>query len=153
MRLTIALLLALITLPLAAQSITPQQNAKIKHLERKLMAPCCYTQTISEHMSREAEQMREEVTQMVLAGKSEQEIIDYYKAKYGDIILVVPDGNSGIVLFTAPYLFLILGAIALVLLLRLAIRRRKAALQPITLHALDPQWLAMRDRIRAEIGE
>ena len=63
------LLLASILTPTADQART------IVKLEDKLMAPCCYSQTIRVHMSMEAEQMREEVTDMVLAGKSAQDII------------------------------------------------------------------------------
>lgn len=46
--------------------------------------------------------MREEVTDMVLAGKTEQNIIRYYKAKYGETILVVPDGEAGQFAFGVP---------------------------------------------------
>ena len=81
---------------------TPDQTRTIVKLEDKLMAPCCYSQTIRVHMSMEAEQMREEVTDMVLAGKSEQDIIKYYKAKYGETILVVPDGKAGQIAYGVP---------------------------------------------------
>lgn len=81
---------------------TPDQARTIVKLEDKLMAPCCYSQTIRVHMSMEAEQMREEVTDMVLAGKSEQDIIKYYKAKYGETILVVPDGKTGQIAYGVP---------------------------------------------------
>jgi cytochrome c-type biogenesis protein CcmH len=90
------LLLASILTPTADQART------IVKLEDKLMAPCCYSQTIRVHMSMEAEQMREEVTDMVLAGKSEQDIIKYYKAKYGETILVVPDGKAGQIAYGVP---------------------------------------------------
>ncbi|WP_420237688.1 cytochrome c-type biogenesis protein [Telmatobacter bradus] len=90
------LLLASILTPTADQART------IVKLEDKLMAPCCYSQTIRVHMSMEAEQMREEVTDMVLAGKSAQDIIKYYKAKYGETILVVPDGKAGQIAYGVP---------------------------------------------------
>ena len=86
----------LITIILIAGALTPtpEQAKTIVKLEDKLMAPCCYSQTIRVHMSAEAKQMREEVTYMVIAGKCEQGIIKYYKAKYGETILVVPDGGA-----------------------------------------------------------
>lgn len=85
-----------------AATPTPQQVRLIHKLEDRLMAPCCYSQTIDVHMSAEAEQMREEVTSMVLAGQSEQQIVQYYKAKYGETILVVPDGAAGKFTYTVP---------------------------------------------------
>ena len=81
---------------------TPEQAKTIVKLEDRLMAPCCYSQTIRVHMSAEAEQMREEVTAMVTAGKSERDIIKYYKAKYGETILVVPDGEAGQIAVGVP---------------------------------------------------
>jgi cytochrome c-type biogenesis protein CcmH len=86
----------------SALTPTPNQQKTIVKLENRLMAPCCYSQTIREHMSAEAEQMREEVVDMVVAGKSKQEIIKYYKTKYGETILVVPDAGSGQIAFGVP---------------------------------------------------
>jgi cytochrome c-type biogenesis protein CcmH len=153
MRLTLALLLAFTTLPLSAQTITPQQIAKIKHLEDKLMAPCCFSQTIREHMSQEAAQMREEVVQMVLAGKSDKEITDYYREKYGEVILAVPDGTSGVIAYTAPFATLLIAGIALFYFLKFAIKRRTAVLLASAAQPQDALSLVMRERIRMEIGE
>ncbi len=97
MRLTIGLMFALSVI-----AITPGQAAEIKRLEDELMAPCCYTQTIREHMSEVAEQMREEVTEFVLEGRPEREILRYYKTRYGEAILAVPDGLAGQVVFAVP---------------------------------------------------
>jgi len=36
-------------------SPTPDQNLRIRKLEGSLMAPCCYSQTIDEHVSMEGE--------------------------------------------------------------------------------------------------
>ena len=94
--------------------LTPGQLKKVERLEKKLMAPCCYSQTIYDHMSNEAAQMRDEVMAMVEAGKSEQEIITYYRMKYGETILAVPDGRAGEVAYAVPV------SIALVALLALA---------------------------------
>jgi cytochrome c-type biogenesis protein CcmH len=153
MRALIFLLLSLFTLPIAAQQITPEQHALIYKLEGRLMAPCCYSQTIREHMSQEAAQMRQEVTAMVIAGKSEQEIVDYYKTEYGDTILVVPDGNSGIVLFTTPFALLILSGLTLILLLRVAIKRNHQIPKALPVENFNPEWVTLRNRIRSEIGD
>lgn len=98
-------------------SPTPEQQELIRKLEHKLMAPCCYSQTIDVHMSQQAFDMRAEVESMVAAGKSEGEIIRYYKARYGETILVVPDGLSGFLAYAVPLLvtFLCVGFFGLVL--------------------------------------
>jgi cytochrome c-type biogenesis protein CcmH len=89
---------------------TPEQAKTITKLEDRLMAPCCYSQTIRVHMSTEAAQMRDEVTSMVLAGKSETEIVNYYRAKYGETILVVPDGMAGRFVYGTPICVFVLAS-------------------------------------------
>ena len=86
----VSLILALTLVNMASLSIA--QTAQIQKVEKRLLAPCCYTQSIAEHGSDIAVQMRGEVTEMVADGKSEKEIVDHYKNIYGDGILIVPDG-------------------------------------------------------------
>jgi len=132
---------------------TPDQTKAIGRLEDKLMAPCCYSQTIRVHMSAEAEQMREEVTGMVLAGQSEQEIIQYYKAKYGETILVVPDGMAGHLVFGIP----ISVALSAFGLLAFGIRRtvRRRTVQASATRTIDAGTVSpgLIHRIRRELGE
>ncbi len=134
-------------------SLTPTQIATIHRLEDRLMAPCCYTQTIREHQSEVAEQMREEVTQMVSDGKSEKEIIAYYKTKYGETILVTPDGAAGKIIVAVPAVALVLGLFLVGMVLRPAIHPRAMATAPTlppAVAAVDAQRV---ERIRRELGD
>jgi cytochrome c-type biogenesis protein CcmH/NrfF len=83
-------------------SPTPDQDRRIKKLEDSLMAPCCYSQTIRDHMSMEAAQMRDEVSNMALSGKSDKDILNYYVREYGQTILVVPNGVAGVIAVAIP---------------------------------------------------
>jgi cytochrome c-type biogenesis protein CcmH/NrfF len=65
------LLLATTVIPPTPSS---HQSERIVHLEDSLLAPCCYTQPVSKHMSDIAFDMRKEIGEMVLAGKSDGEI-------------------------------------------------------------------------------
>src|SRR5579871_205126 len=96
---TLVILLMLVTAPV---SLTDAQSIHVQNVEKKLLAPCCYTQSIAEHGSDVAVRMRAEVTQMVADGKSEDEIIGHYRAVYGDRVLIIPDGFAGKILFTLP---------------------------------------------------
>lgn len=133
--------------------ITPALEARIKRLENRLMAPCCYTQTIREHQSQEAEEMREEVTAMVFAGKSEQEIISYYRSKYGETILVVPDGMSGRLLTFTPILIFVASTGLLFVYFRRSARPRPAATDPAQPEESSLEFQRFRETIRAESGE
>ena len=138
---------------------TQEQRDLLTHVERLLMAPCCYTQTIDVHMSEIAETMRREVTQMVRQGQTGAQIFDHYKAIYGEQILAVPDGRLGTTAFAVPPTIgaLATGALAYVLY---RFHARKSAL----MRASDGNTLsicsdgmctpeeaeALRNRIRAE---
>ena len=123
----LVLVLALAATPAA---LTPQQDAAIRRVEDRLLAPCCYSQSVAEHMSPVAEQMREEITQMVASGESETAILDHYKALYGERILIIPGGGTGRVLFALPAAGVVLGSAMLFLFLRNAVKPRSNANVP-----------------------
>ena len=137
---------------LIAGPLTPAQTKTVQRLEGKLMAPCCYSQTIDVHMSQEAVDMREEVTEMVAAGRSEADIIRYYKTKYGETILVVPDGTTGLVAYTVPIFVTVLGVVGLGFLLR-RMQHSAGALVAAQTVDLPQQNLEMIRRIRDELGD
>jgi cytochrome c-type biogenesis protein CcmH len=93
--------------------------ALVRDIEDQLIAPCCWTQPISEHDSAIAEQMRGEVQQMVAAGMSRDAILDRYVSQYGERILVTPraEGFNRLV-YILPWLALFLGAAVLLVLLK-----------------------------------
>lgn len=147
MILTAALLLAS-----SASHLTSDQSKVVKKLENELMAPCCYSQTIAVHMSYEAAQMRDEVTQMVAQGLGEKEIVDHYRTKYGETILVVPDGKVGQILSLTPWIVFLLSPGLIVYLIRRW--KDRAVFQPSTpapREPLGPTWSAIRDRIRYDV--
>jgi len=146
---TLVILLMLVTAPV---SLTDAQSIHVQNVEKKLLAPCCYTQSIAEHGSDVAVRMRAEVTQMVADGKSEDEIIGHYRAVYGDRVLIVPDGFAGKILFTLPIAASLFACLALFLCLRrmLGSRTSRPATLVQTPHALGSD---VRERIRRELGD
>jgi len=93
--------------------------AKAREIEDNLIAPCCWSQTVSQHYSEVSEQIRKEVRAMVEAGKSRDEILDYYVAKYGERILAAPRARGfNVLAYVLPWAALVLGAWLLILLLK-----------------------------------
>jgi cytochrome c-type biogenesis protein CcmH len=137
----------------SAIHLTPQQTTEVNRLEESLLAPCCYSQSISRHMSPEAEQMRHEVTEMVASGRSANEILEHYKALYGERILIVPDGKTGKVLFSLPVVAFLACSGMLFWFLR---RMRKAKADS---HSEEewrqryPNLAAIREQIERETGD
>jgi cytochrome c-type biogenesis protein CcmH len=128
-------------------SLTPQQKAEVKRVEESLLAPCCYSQSIAQHMSAEAEQMRQEVVEMVAAGKSDHEILEHYKAAYGERILIVPDGSTGQVLFALPVIEFMVCSAILLFFLRRMLKARNAS----CCRAAGKERSIAREALRKEI--
>ena len=147
----ISMILAMILV--SPLSLTTTQTAEIQKVEKRLLAPCCYTQSIAEHGSDIAVQMRNKVTEMVANGKSEEEIIDHYRSIYGDRILIVPAGLTGKILFGLPVAISVLVCLVLFMCFRNMLRsgRHKQARDapPSRLVLSD----ALKEQIERELGD
>jgi cytochrome c-type biogenesis protein CcmH len=62
-------------------------------LEGRIIAPCCWTQTIDIHGSEIATELRHEIRQRLKAGESQEAIEKDLVLRYGDRILAVPPDN------------------------------------------------------------
>jgi len=89
----VMLFLANASLP---DKLTPEQKNLQADLEGSLIAPCCWTQTVDKHDSQAAEDVREQITELILQGKNKQEILDYFVAQpqYGERILATPSQKT-----------------------------------------------------------
>jgi cytochrome c-type biogenesis protein CcmH len=137
----------------ALPPLTHAQEALIRKIEGRLMTPCCYTQTIRDHDSQVAVEMRDEVTAFVASGKSEQEIITYYRTKYGETILVVPDGLTGQLLTTTPLLLFVASASLLVVFIRKAVSTKGRLIALSAPVGVAAERADLKQRIRAELGD
>ncbi len=120
----IAILALLIVVAAPAQSTS--QKDRIYNLEDHLVAPCCWSETVAEHRSEIALQMRGEIEQMVAAGRTDREILDHYKAQYGMRILTEPEGTRFWVMNIVPVVMLILGAFVAIFTLRRWLKHQPA---------------------------
>jgi cytochrome c-type biogenesis protein CcmH len=108
-----------------------QISDKAREIEDNLIAPCCWSQPVSQHYSEVAEQIRKEVREMVAAGKSRDEIMNFYVAKYGERILATPRPKGfNTLVYILPWAALILGAWLLIILLKKLRTRRPLAPAP-----------------------
>ena len=83
---------AFAVLPFLAHGGVPQeQRTRIQHLEKAVLAPCCYTETVGQHQSEIAVKMRVEIAKWVEQGRTDDEILDTYAKRYGAQVLVDPN--------------------------------------------------------------
>lgn len=85
--------LALVALPLAACAPTPPA-ANARAIEGRLLAPCCWTQTLDTHESELATALREEIGTRVARGERADAIEDALAERYGERIRAVPRGRD-----------------------------------------------------------
>jgi len=96
-----------------------QDAEKAREIENNLIAPCCWSQPVSQHYSAEAEKIRNEISAMVAAGKSREEILDHFVSQYGERILATPRPKGfNILVYILPGGALIAGTCLLLIVLR-----------------------------------
>lgn len=126
----VLLLLAAVVAGLAAGGGAP--GDRTYELESRLRCPVCKTVSIAESLSDTAAAMRATVEQQIAAGRSDEEIIEYFTGRYGEWVLMDPPvrGNM-LALWLVPLLALLAGAAAI------AGRRGRPAAAPPDLSAED----------------
>ena len=121
------LLLSLALAPALSADLNPEQQAAYDRLTHQLVAPCCWTEAAATHRSPAADEVRREIISALVAGRSEPEVLAAMKARYGERILIVPEGGKAELLFWAPVLLLLLTSVFAGWTVRALIRRRRAA--------------------------
>lgn len=101
-----------------------QASGRIRALQEKLIAPCCWTENVAMHRSEVAAEMRSEIARMVQDGRSDREILDFYKAKYGTRILMEPEGQLRLWAYTIPIAATVLGVALVVWIIRRMLKPR-----------------------------
>ena len=102
--------------------MSPELEARLKKLETELRCLVCQNQTLAESPAGLAGDLRREIRLLADQNKSDEEIKEHLRARYGDFVLYRPpvDGKTYLLWF-GPFCLLIGGAI----LLWIMARRRK----------------------------
>lgn len=113
-------------------------------IAKDLRCAVCQNQPVSESNSDLARDMRAIIREQLEAGKSRDEIVDYFVSRYGNYVLMKPPyDQAGTLLWLAPVLLLIVMAIGGWVFLR---NRKGVELPPV-----EP--LSKEDRARINAAE
>lgn len=97
----------------------PVAEARLKHLAVELRCLVCQNQTLADSNAPLAEDLRREVREMIAKNMSDQEIIEFLTARYGDFVLYRPPLKATTtLLWVGPFVLLLVGATALIITLR-----------------------------------
>ena len=149
MRLIIFLLAIALIGPVQASTIeaypfeNSTQEEQYKILIDELRCLVCQNQNLADSNAELAQDMRRKTYELVSAGKSKQEVVDYMVQRYGDFVMYKPPVQTNtLLLWTGPFIIFVVGLIVLARFVR-----RKPAPEDAALSA--------EDRARAErlLGE
>lgn len=106
----------------------PLLEKRMVGLAEKLRCLVCQNESLASSHAELAEDLRREVRELMQKGMSDQEILDYLVARYGDFVLYDPPmKKTTLVLWYGPFALLLLGAGVLVFQLR---RRKSGIVEP-----------------------
>jgi cytochrome c-type biogenesis protein CcmH len=126
----------------------PAVEARVMHLATVLRCLVCQNQTLADSNAELAIDLRNQVREQVKAGRSDEQIIDYLVARYGDFVLYRPPvKTTTALLWAGPFVLLVAGLAGLVLTLR---RRARAQSSVEGAGAVDA---AARERAKALLDE
>jgi cytochrome c-type biogenesis protein CcmH len=112
----------------------PVLETRARTLSRELRCMVCQNQSIDDSEAPLARDLRILVRQRLEAGDSDQQVLDFLVARYGDFVLLKPPFNRDtLLLWGLTPLALIAGAIGLFVMAR---RRKTAVLETV---ALSPE--------------
>ncbi|MEJ0018679.1 MAG: cytochrome c-type biogenesis protein [Acetobacteraceae bacterium] len=134
-RLVVALLACLLALPARAVSDPaellpdPVQEQRAETLGHQLRCLVCQNESVEESNADLARDLRRIIRQRVVAGDSDQQVVDWMVARYGNFVRLRPPFNlMTLGLWGAPAIALLAGVAAVVV----ARRRRPAAPPPLS---------------------
>jgi cytochrome c-type biogenesis protein CcmH len=142
----IALLVALVV-PSAALAVSPDEMLKdpkletrARHISEGLRCLVCQNQSIDDSEAALAKDLRLLVRERLVKGDTNQQVLDFIVARYGEFVLLKPRFElQTVLLWGLPPATLVIGMIALLMTAR---RRQRANLQTPALSAAEQKRIA-----------
>ena len=130
--------------PAAPMAADPALEARVMAISEELRCLVCQNETIAASHADLAIDLRKQIRIKLTQGQSQQQILDFMVARYGDFVLYRPPLKaSTVLLWAGPFVLLAIAVIVLVL----NIRRRRVAGQP---KALSPDELLRAQQLLGE---
>ncbi|MEL0637884.1 cytochrome c-type biogenesis protein [Marinomonas sp. TI.3.20] len=90
-------------------------QTRFQSLTQELRCPKCQNQDLADSQSGIAKDLRTQIHFMIEQGKTDQEIVDYMVARYGNFVLYRPKYSAATsVLWMGPVAFLVIGLMVFV---------------------------------------
>ena len=97
---------------------SPLHQTRYQSLIEELRCPKCQNQNLADSAAGIAVDLRQQVYQMIESDKTDQEIVDYMVARYGEFVLYRPQNTAAtFLLWYGPFILLGIGLLAFVFVL------------------------------------
>jgi cytochrome c-type biogenesis protein CcmH len=133
--------------PVASGQVTADE---VNRIAKQMYCPVCENEPLDACRTAACQQWRAQIGQMLSEGQSEQQIKDYFVARYGVRVLAQPPAQgTSLLLYVLPIVGLIIGAVIVVWLLR-RLRARGAQL-PLAAAAPKSSGAEYIDRVERDL--
>jgi cytochrome c-type biogenesis protein CcmH len=118
----------------------PVLEQRARELSAEIRCVVCQNESIDSSNAEIAHELRVLVRERLVAGDSDQEVLDYLVARYGDFVLLRPPVKPATyLLWFGPFAILLIGVVAVFVFFR---RQRAAAALPPALSVEEEARLA-----------
>lgn len=115
MRAAALVLVVLLSAPIATAAPARSQrdvDARVAGIAAQLRCPVCQNLSVQDSPSKVAGAFRDRVRELLLEGRSDKQVLDFFVARYGDWILLSPPKRGiALIVWIAPVLLLAGGAV------------------------------------------
>jgi len=133
--------------PAARREVTADD---VNRIAKQMYCPVCENEPLDACRTAACQQWRAQIGQMLSEGQSEQQIKDYFVARYGVRVLAQPPAQgTSLLLYVLPIVGLVIGAIVVVWLLRRL--RARGAQAPVAAGAPESSGDEYIDRIERDL--
>jgi len=99
--------------------LDPPREARVQALGKQLRCPMCQGLSIADSNSSAARAQMDKVRELVAAGKSDQEIRDFFTSRYGEWALLEPPASGmNLLVWVLPLCLLLFGGMAIARVVR-----------------------------------
>ncbi len=105
-----ALVISMWVLALTRVASTQDLDARAHAIAAQLRCPVCQNESVADSPSELASQMRALIREKIVAGETDEQILDYFVSKYGQWILLEPPRRGLLwLVWVAPAVALLVG--------------------------------------------
>ncbi|MEO1986034.1 MAG: cytochrome c-type biogenesis protein [Martelella sp.] len=153
-RIVVLTILIVIALPLASHAVEPDEmladpilETRAREISKDLRCVVCQNQDIDSSNAGVARDLRLLVRERLVAGDTDQQVLDYIQARYGDYVLLKPPFKpETYALWLTPLALFLLGAGGVVAVLARSGRRKAKAGLSAEEERRVSELLAQRER-------